>query len=354
MGNTEALTRDIVAAVRKVTGPGKIDLHKPFATKADAENVYRAAVEQPVGHHYIAAFEELVADACGVKHAIAVSSGTAALHLALLVCGVGRGSRVSLPTLTFAAAAAAIRYCGADIVFDQPNLANVDARVAVDLLGDVDMTLALRGYHGPSPIIEDAAEALGSRFNGKPCGSFGTIGIMSFNSNKIVTTGGGGAVLTNDDDTAERVRHLATTAKIPSPFYFEHDMVGFNYRMSNMAAAFGLGQMLALPAILQVKRNIAAAYREAFAGLVYDRPEEPGHRPNYWLNAITVPDKATRNAVLMALQAEGIAARAIFTPLHEQKPYQHWSFHHQSGVDAVERFQRTICLPSGATSFWHL
>jgi perosamine synthetase len=281
---------------------------------------------------------------------VAVSSGTAALHLALLVAGVRPGDRVALPTLNFVAAAAAVRYCGASTVFDPRGTdRDIKAEIDVHLLGRVSGRVVMTDPKGFG--IEDAAEALGSRWHNKPCGSFWNISVLSFNNNKIVTTGGGGAVLTNDEDVADRVRHLATTARLPG-LDFDHDAVGFNYRMGNVNAALGLTQLLHLPTILRRKREIHEAYVHQIAAIIdadLSMPPEPSEneRPNYWLNAITVP-MTLRDFIMDALRSDGINCRPLFKPLHMLAPYSGFERDDEAADRATKHWLSTILLPSGA------
>ena len=339
--DAEVKIADIVRAVRKVVGPGPVPmLHKPFI---DGNPFAGGFKDGPTGNYYIHEFEEMLAHVCGVSHAVAVSSGTAALHLALLVAGMDKDCMVGIGNMTFAGAAAAIAYTGATPVLGGG--IPMEAFISTDLLGhaaipaDVPKSLM---------VIEDAAQALGTTLYGKPCGSFGRIGIMSFNNNKIVTTNGGGAVLTDFWGAAEFVRHMATTAKVPSPFYYEHDAVGFNYRMGNINAALGMHQLAGLEQILTRKRETFGRYRAAFDAIGMDT-EAPraGELHNCWLKTIDVGSAGARDALLVALQHEGIAARAMFTPLYRQKPYQglHVDAENAAAADAI--FDRLVCLPSG-------
>lgn len=343
MAASAALTAEkVLRIVRNVVGPGKMPLHRPFIGQEDADLVRDTILHDPVGYDMIVHFEDALTKACGVDYAVAVSSGTAALHLALLVLNVEPGDVVSMPTMNFVAAAAAARYCGALPAFDIPPDAGVKlkARIGVHLLG-VPSDGAVSD--GRVPVIEDAAEALGSRLNGDPCGSLGDIAILSFNNNKTVTTGGGGAVLTNDPAIAKRVRHLATTAKIASPFHYAHDAVGFNYRMGAINAAMGYGQLCRLSVILQEKRELADAYRAAFADMM--PPAVEGE--NNWLNTIVLENDIQRDMVLAVLRQDGIEARALFTPIHFQAPYRDCLKDADAGELADQRYRTTVCLPSG-------
>ena len=328
----------------------------------------------PLGPH-VDGFERDVADYLGVGHAVALSSGTAALHLSLLVHGVQAGDRVLCPTMTFIASANAIRYVGAEPVFvdveaDSWNLdpALVDkeltaaaanghryaAVMSVDLYGrccDYEELERICAEHGV-PLIEDAAEALGARYRGRAAGSFGDVGVLSFNGNKIITTSGGGMLLTENVEVAERVRHLATQAREPAPHY-EHQEIGFNYRLSNLLAAIGRGQLAHLDRKVARRRAIEAGYRERLEGLPGLR-FAPGadalHSPNAWLTCLTIdPGVAgvTREDVRTHLRSLGIEARPIWKPMHLQPVFA--GSHAVGGQVAEALFADGLCLPSGSS-----
>src|SRR4051812_8050554 len=259
------------------------DLERKLLTEAFDSNWVA-----PVGPD-LDAFEAQVADLVRVRHAVALSSGTAALHLALIAAGVRRGDTVLVPSFTFAASANAVVYLGARPVFldSTPDTWNVDpelvadeletrsirgqlprAVIAVDMYGqcaDYDALLTACDRYGV-PLIEDAAEALGASYRDRPAGSFGLAGVLSFNGNKIITTGGGGMLLTDDDRVAAQTRHLSTQAREPVAHY-EHRTVGYNYRLSNLLAAVGRGQVQRLGEIIAARRETARCYREALGDL---------------------------------------------------------------------------------------
>lgn len=374
----------VVRAVRSVIGVSPVKHHAPDITQDDIASVDLCTVDDPVGYTRVRNLETKLARICQRSQAIAVSSGTAALHLALLAVGVKPGDEVIVPAMTFIAAANAVTYCGAFPVIADVNHDGLAARfagdpisgylaashigltrgsrhsqvtgrriaaiVAVDLLGmpcDLPKIAALAKGYG-IPLIEDAAEALGSSLAGQPCGSFGDVSIISFNNNKIVTGGGGGAVLTDDAAIADRVRHLASTAKTPSQFFYEHDAVGFNYRMPNISAALAIGQLRRLPALVERKRTLALRYARAFDGMdgVTFQCELGDTRSNYWLNAIGVSGMG-RDAVMFALEHVGIPCRALFTPLHRQAPYADAPRISGACVSSERLFESIVCLPSG-------
>ncbi len=325
-------------------------------------------------------FEADLAAETGRSHAVALSSGTAALQLGLLALGVGAGDEVWVATMTFAATANAVVHAGA-----RPTFLDVDARtwtidvdlvaeeldrrrrdgvappasiVPVDLYGRVaayERLLPIAAEHGV-PVLADAAEALGARHLGRPAGSFGHAAALSFNGNKIITTSGGGAYVTDDASAAARVRHLATQAREPARHY-EHVDVGFNHRLSNLLAALGSSQLATLEAKVARRRAIHARYVAGLAGLDglviadADTPEEEqaGTRPNRWLTCISVDPKlapTTRDAIIDALAAAGIEARPAWKPMHLQPVYAHAPT--IGGAVAAHAFDTSLALPSGS------
>jgi dTDP-4-amino-4,6-dideoxygalactose transaminase len=314
------------------------------------------------------AFEAEIAERCGVPYAVAVSSGTAALHLALIALGVGPGDLVAVPTLTFAATANAVVYTGAAPVFVDvdPRSGNLDpylleracaehrlaAVLPVDLLGrcaDYDELLLICERYGV-PMIEDSAEALGSTYRGRPAGSFGVAGVLSFNGNKIMTTSGGGMLLTHDVAIADRCRYLSTQARQPVPHY-EHRDIGYNYRLSNLLAALGRAQLRRLDDMISRRRALRDAYTKLFSSvegvsvLGADDPEA-----NCWLTAIVVdPGAAGWPAPDLAahLAADQIETRPIFKPMHRQ-PVFAGARSVLSGAAEV-LFADGLTLPSGST-----
>jgi dTDP-4-amino-4,6-dideoxygalactose transaminase len=327
----------------------------------------------PVGPD-IQRFEEDVATVTGVGHAAAVSSGTAALHLILRICGVGPGDEVLVPTLTFVATANAVTYTGATPVFvdadidtwciDPVLLADeLDRRAAtntlpaavvtVDLYGqcaDYDPIVAACERHGVL-LVEDAAEGLGATYAGRPAGSFGRAAILSFNGNKIITTGGGGMVLSDDAGLVATARHLATQARDPAPHY-EHSAIGYNYRMGNLAAALGRGQLMHLTEKVARRREIAATYRAAFAEVdgIDVMADAPTGIPTNWLTVVRV-DAATFGAgpadVREHLESLDIEARPSWKPMHLQPVFA--SADTVGGNVAKELFATGLCLPSGSS-----
>ncbi|HTT86844.1 MAG TPA: aminotransferase class I/II-fold pyridoxal phosphate-dependent enzyme, partial [Acidimicrobiales bacterium] len=310
----------------------------------------------------------------GVPAALALSSGTAALHLALLLLGAGPHDDVLVPTQTFVATANAVTYVGArpvlvdsdrstwtidpDLVADELETRARRGRlpravVTVDLYGqcaDYDrLVAACTGYE--VPLIEDAAEALGATYRGRPAGSFGAAGVLSFNGNKIITTGGGGMLVSCDRELIDRARYLSTQAREPVVHY-EHLAVGYNYRLSNLSAAVGRGQLHGLDGRLARRRAVNEHYRGALgllAGLKFMPTADYGE-PNHWLTCILVdPDRfgATREDIRVALEAIDVESRPTWKPLHLQPLYAGTPA--LGGAVAASIYEQGLCLPSGSS-----
>ncbi len=318
----------------------------------------------------LAAFEADIAEFTGWPGAVALSSGTAALHLALLAVGVQPGDEVLVSTFTFAASANAVRYCGAEPVFIDSDrtswnmnpellaeeLAEGAARgelpaavIVVDLYGqcaDYDPIMATCREYGV-PVIEDSAEALGATYKDRPAGTLADIGVFSFNGNKIITTSGGGMLVTPDEEVADRVRYLATQARQPAVHY-EHTEVGYNYRLSNLLAALGRGQFARLPQFVARRRAINDLYRE-----LLDDVEECDFMPvpdwsgwNGWLSCLVFAVPGVSHRVHNALLGSEIESRPLWKPMHRQPAFAGC----RSRVDATSDhiFDLGLCLPSGS------
>lgn len=331
----------------------------------------------PLGPH-VDGFEREIAEYTGAPHAVALSSGTAALHLSLLALGVGRGDEVWVSTMTFAASAFPIAALGAtpkfldsdwstwnldpDLLTQELDAAGKQGRlpkaiVLVHLYGqcaDADPILAAAARWGV-PVIEDAAEALGARYKGRSPGTLGTIGFYSFNGNKIITTSGGGMLVTPDGAIAARVRHLATQAREPVPHY-EHRDIGYNYRLSNLLAAVGRGQLQVLDLRVSQRRAVFDRYAAAFADLdgVTLQPEETfGHadsRATRWLTCVRFDPArcgADRETIRLALDAEQIESRPLWKPMHQQPVFAQAPRVLTGVADAI--FADGLCLPSGSS-----
>jgi perosamine synthetase len=363
---------------------GQIKLSAPWIDERDEELVLEVLRSGwlslgPAGPR----FEAMLAEAVGAPHCAAVSSGTTGLHLCVRVAGVGAGDEVIMPALTFVATANAAHYCGAvphfvdstehglglDAEKLDAHLQRIAARrdgalvnrdtgrpiraiLPVHILGhpaDMDAINAIGERYGIA-VIEDATEALGSRYHGRPCGGISRIGTLSFNGNKIVTTGGGGAILTNDEALARRAKHLTTTAKLPHKWAFVHDEAGWNYRLPNLNAALGLAQLERLEKFVAAKRRLAQRYFDVFADMPGVRcvREPAGTESNYWLNAILLDDDsgAARDAVLTATHEAGLLTRPAWTPLHRLPMYADCPRGDLSVAESIER--RLVKLPSSA------
>ena len=340
------------------------------------EDAFRTNWIAPLGPH-VNAFETDLAAHVGVGHAAAVTSGTAAIHLGLLLLGVRPGDTVFCSSLTFVGSCNPILYCGAKPVFidSEPSTWNMSpaalerafdwARrenrlpacvILVNLYGqsaDMDALLPICERYGV-PVLEDAAESLGAHYKGRSSGVFGRVAVYSFNGNKIITTSGGGMLVADDPDLIVRARKLATQAREPAPHY-EHVEMGFNYRMSNVLAGIGRGQLRVLEQRVTQRRRVFDRYVEAFADLpqIQWMSEPLGYRSTRWLTCFTLdgPNSSERcRQVMKALERHLIEARPVWKPMHLQPLFKDAPFFsHQPGVDiSADLFRRGICLPSGS------
>ncbi len=327
----------------------------------------------PLGPH-VDAFEREIALATGVAHAAALSSGTAALHLAMRLLGVGPGDEVLCSSFTFSASVNPIVYeggrpvlvdCDAATWTLDPNLLEDELKrldaagrrpkavVAVDLYGqcaDYGAIVPLCERYGV-PLVEDAAEALGATCGGRPAGSFGRLGVLSFNGNKIITTSGGGMLLSDDAALVAKARFLATQAREKAAHY-EHREIGFNYRMSNVLAAIGRGQLRVLADRVAARRRNFALYREALGDLpgVSFMPEAAYGTGNRWLSCAVFDPMAfgaTREDVRLALEIEDIESRPLWKPMHLQPVFS--SCRRVGGGVSAALFENGLCLPSGSS-----
>jgi dTDP-4-amino-4,6-dideoxygalactose transaminase len=369
------MPRQAHRANRPGVGMKRIYLSPPDVGPAERELLLEAFDSgwiAPLGPH-VDAFEQEFAAKVGVPYAVALSSGTAALHLALHILGIGTGDEVITSTLTFAATANAITYVGATPVFVDagsdtwtldPDLLEAELRdrrrrrrqvaavITVDLYGQCSdyarIERVCREYG--VPIIEDAAEALGATYGDRQAGAFGECAAFSFNGNKIMTTSGGGMLVSYRRDIIERARHLATQAREPAVHY-EHAMIGFNYRLSNLLAAIGRGQLAGLEGKLARRRTVNAAYRATLGrvpGLAF-MPEAPYGRSNMWLSCVTIDATrfgATREDVRLYLEAANIETRPVWKPMHLQPVFR--GCRSVGGHVAERLFKNGLCLPSGS------
>jgi len=352
----------IINRIQSVIGPREAftPLHIPIFDHRETD-LLRECVESnmvsSVGA-FCDRFEASLVEFTGAKRAVLCMNGTAALHLALRVCGVQPGDEVIIPSLTFVATANAVRYAGAIPHFvdaDESRFGMEPSAVAerLEAIGEqrdgkcynretgrrIAAVVPMHAFGHPVriqellevtqryelPLVEDAAESLGSYVGERHTGTFGICGTLSFNGNKVITTGGGGAILFDDDKLADKAKYLSTTAKRPHKWEFFHDELGYNYRLPALNAAMGCAQMEKLPGFLEKKRALAERYREAFADVEgVDFVTEPkGCTSNYWLNAILLDEGGPfeRDAVLDATNAANIMTRPVWTPLHELPMY---------------------------------
>ena len=372
-------------AVRSVVGITPAALHEPsFAgnewlyLKECLDSTFISSAGK-----FVDRFEVELAAYTGAKHAIAVVNGTAALHIALKLAGVGANDEVLVPALTFVATANAITYCSAipHFVDSEERTLGVDAAKLREYLNastaqhsgqcvnrnsgrviralvpmhtfghpvDLDGMLAIAQDFN-LVLVEDAAESLGSYYHNRHTGTFGLLGTLSFNGNKTITTGGGGAIMTNDAGLARHARHLTTTAKLPHAWDYVHDEIGYNYRMPNLNAAVGCAQLEQLPALLAAKRELFQRYRRAFAEVAgVSLMAEPQHcQSNYWLQTLLLDTRHAphRDAVLQATNAAGIQTRPAWMLMNELIPFKDYPSMELSGAQSLS--QRLINIPSSS------
>ncbi|NBB22041.1 aminotransferase class I/II-fold pyridoxal phosphate-dependent enzyme [Runella sp. CRIBMP] len=354
----------------------KIWLSSPHLSGHEQKYVQEAFAANwiaPLGPN-VDGFEQDLCTYVGVGHAAALSSGTAALHLALILLGVGRGDVILCQSLTFAASANPIAYQGATPVFVDSELdtwninpdaletaiksekakgKNVKAVIAVHLYG---MPAQMREIQEicqlhDIPLIEDAAEALGASYQGKKMGNFGLLNVLSFNGNKIITTSGGGALLSDNEAFIQKARFLATQARDNAPHY-QHSEIGYNYRLSNICAGIGRGQMEVIDErVAQRRANFAFYERElsSIEGITF-QPEAEGSFSNRWLSCMVVNPKLTggitRENMRLALASENIEARPLWKPMHLQPIFQDAPYYGKSISERL--FENGLCLPSGS------
>jgi perosamine synthetase len=401
---------DLIAFIRdfyaQPTGP--IPLHAPTFTATDKELVLDAIDSTYVSSvgRYVDQFEKMLSDYTGAKRAVATVNGTCALQAALRLAGVQAGEEVLTQPLTFVATANAIVHAGAEPVFvdvDRDTMGmspeslrtwlkeNVELRderpaskadssrfqlsaLSLPLTASpfplpfnkhtgrrISAIVPMHTFGHPCrireimdiarkwfiPVVEDAAEALGSRVGDRHCGTFGDLGILSFNGNKTITCGGGGAILTNDAHLGDRAKHLTTTAKQPHPWEYEHDEIGYNFRLPNLNAALACAQLERLESILKEKRALAHAYQDFFQGRSWASfcHEPKGSTSNYWLNAIVLENQDARNALLEQSNGQGVMTRPAWKLMSELSMYAAC----QAGpLDNARGLQeRVVNLPSG-------
>ena len=380
----KTLALQLIDAMHTVLGAEPVALHEPCFSgnewiylKECLDSTYVSSVGQ-----FVDRFEAELAAYTGAKYAVAVMNGTAALHLSLLLAGVQRDDEVIVPALSFVATANAVKYCGA-----MPHFADSEERtlgldpsalrehlmhiadiqqgqcinrftgrviralVPMHTFGhpvDMEGILQLaRDFH--LVVIEDAAESLGSYYQGQHTGTFGLMGTLSFNGNKTITTGGGGAIITNDAILSKRAKHLSTTAKLPNRWEFVHDEVGYNYRMPNINAALGCAQLELLPKFILAQRGLFERYQQAFShltGVALVKEPEKCHS-NYWLQTVLLDNlhQDQRDQILQETNDAGLMTRPAWILLHKLAPYRDCPRMLLSVAESLE--QRLINIPSG-------
>ena len=321
----------------------------------------------PLGEN-VTEFEKAVKSYTGAAHAVALSAGTAALHLSMILAGVGAGDKVFCQDLTFSASANPVTYVGAEPVFidserDTWNMDPKALRKAIALYGVPKAVVLVHLYGTPAKLdeiteicrehsitlIEDAAEALGSSYRGKACGTFGKFGILSFNGNKIITTSGGGMLLCTDENDARHALKLATQAREPLPYY-QHEEIGYNYRMSNICAGIGRGQMRVLGERVAKKRYICQKYKEKLSALPIEfQPELENAVSNRWLTSVLISKHSavTPQDIISALASNDAEARHLWNPMHRQPIFNNAKFvSAEDDAVSTDLFMRGVCLPS--------
>lgn len=385
MSGGELLASQVTEAIRSVVGAGPKALHEP--TFAGNEwNYLKECLDltfvSSVGK-FVDRFEHDLAQYTGANYAVATVNGTAALHIALKLAGVVRDDEVLIPALTFVATANAVTYCNALPHFVDSEESTLGINVAklrsyllnhtkivdglcVNILSGriIRAVVPMHTFGHPVDIdglidlasefnlvmVEDAAESLGSTYKGKHTGTFGKMGVLSFNGNKIITTGGGGAILTNDSELARRAKHLTTTAKLSHAWEYRHDEVGYNYRMPNINAALGCAQLEQLPQLLESKRDLFVRYQRAFHKVdgvqLMSEPKECSS--NYWLQTIILSaDNSTyRDVVLEATNNAGFMTRPTWVLMNELTQFSAMSSMNLSGAQSLS--ERVINIPSSA------
>jgi len=373
--------RKIVDFIKRLYKKDIVPLHEPIFVGNEEKYVLdaiRSSYVSSIGE-YVDKVEKFMADFTGSKYAIATVNGTSALHIALLLSGVKENTEVITQPLTFVATCNAISYCGAyptfvdvdndtlgmsheslesflvencfikdDGVYNKLTNRKIKAIVPMHTFGypcKIDKIIEIADRYN-IPVVEDAAESLGSFYKGKHTGTFGKFGIISFNGNKIVTSGGGGVILTSDEVLAKKAKHLTTTAKVPHKWKYYHDEIGFNYRMPNLNAALLLAQLENLEKFLKIKRNLAMKYKEFFDWLGVEFFTEPEYATsNYWLNAIFLRDRKEKDEFLEFSHENGVLCRPVWVLMNKLPMYKDCFSYKLENVYKIE--ERLVNIPSG-------
>lgn len=367
--------------VKKMYGKDFIPLHEPTFNEKELEYVtdcVKTGWVSSVGA-YVTKFEDELAKFVGVKRAVAVVNGTAALHIALKVAGVEANDEVLMPSLTFIATANAVSYCQAiphfiDVhedtlgmdpfkletylqeisevrngeLYNKQTNRRIKALVPMHTFGHAvhldELVSLAEKYH--LVLVEDAAESLGTYYKEKHTGSFGKVNAMSFNGNKIITTGGGGAILTDDEAFADYAKHLTTTAKVPHKWEYVHDEIGYNYRMPNINAALGCAQLEKMDEFLLQKKQLTAKYEQLLEDIedvrLFKQPANT--ESNYWLHTLILDESMNRDEMLVFLNEQGVMSRPIWQPMHELVMFKKCPAMELTMTDQLK--QRIVNIPS--------
>ena len=375
----------LLSEIRRINNAaeGLLPLHAPVFNGAERQYVLDAIDSTYVSSvgAYVDRFERMLEELTGAARAVACVNGTAALEMCLILAGVTVGDLVLTQPISFVATANSIAHLGAEPIFvdmDCDTLGLSPDALSVFLDSECEKTsggcrhrtsgkriaacVPMHTFGLPCrieslvticedwniPLVEDAAESLGSTYKGQHCGTFGTLGAVSFNGNKIVTTGGGGAILTNDKALGDKAKHWTTTAKVPHKWLYRHDHVGWNFRMPNLNAALGCGQLERLPEFIEEKRNKAVAYGQMFRDSEWKFVYEPeGCVSNYWLCAVLTKSCEERDAFLTASNAAGVMTRPVWDPLYTLPMFKHCFRGDLSVCNDIA--ERLVNLPSGCS-----
>jgi perosamine synthetase len=373
--------KDVVTFIQKIYKTiGPISLHEPRFIGNEKKYLNESIDSTFVSSigKFVDEFEEKMASYTGAKYAVATSSGTSALHVSLLLANVNQNSEVITQPLTFVATCNAISYCGAQPIFldvDKDTMGLSPSALKYFLENNttiknqqcvnnktskvIKACVPMHTFGHPCRIdeikeicdkhyiflIEDAAESVGSTYKDRHTGTFGQVGVMSFNGNKIVTAGGGGCIVTNDKTLAKKAKHLTTTAKVPHKWDFDHDMVGYNYRMPNLNAALLVAQLESLDNFIRSKRKLANVYKAFFNGTNYVFVKEPmDSKSNYWLNSILLKNKQQRDEFLDETNSSGIMTRPIWTLMNKLSMFEHAQCSSLTNSEWLE--DRVVNIPS--------
>lgn len=373
----------IVKFIKDLYQKNNVPLHEPVFLGNEKKYLSECIDSTYVSYvgEFVTKFEKIVSEYTQSKYSIAIVNGTTALHIVLKAIGVEYGDEVITQSLTFVATANAIAHCGAFPIFvdvDKDTLGmspesleyffkkntiydlkkkkyinkvtkkQIKAIVPVHIFGHpcrIDEIVKIAQDYN-LPVIEDAAEAIGSFYKNKHCGTFGLAGVLSFNGNKIITTGGGGMILTDDESLANKIRHLSTTAKVSHSWEYIHDQVGYNYRLPNINAAIGCAQMEYIDKIIENKRETAIAYKKFFEEINIDFIEEPKEaRSNYWLNAILWNNYKEKEEFLLYTNQNGVTTRPLWKPMHKLDMYKNCFRVDLKNTEWL--IERVVNIPSG-------